>query len=75
MVEAIKSGAHDYIRKPFDRHATVARVHDAIEAWSCRDRITNALAIPPAETDQWNHLSTKDRDTLALMRLLKVVCK
>jgi DNA-binding response OmpR family regulator len=75
VVEAIKSGAHDYPRKPFDRDATVVRVRDAIEAWSCREQITNALTIQPGETDEWYRLSQNERDTLTLMRLMNVVCK
>lgn len=75
VVEAIKSGAHDYIRKPFDRHAPVLGVRNAIEAWSCREQITSALAIQPGETDEWYRLSPSERDTLSLMRLMAVVCK
>jgi two-component system response regulator FixJ len=75
IVEAIKNGAHDYIRKPFERYAPVVRVHDAIEAWSCREQIANALTVQPGEADEWFRLSPSERDTLSLMRLVSVVCK
>jgi FixJ family two-component response regulator len=35
-VNAIKGGALDFIEKPFDAAAVVARVHDAIAAWTRR---------------------------------------
>jgi two-component system, LuxR family, response regulator FixJ len=38
MLEAMRNGADDYIRKPFDRHAPVMRVRAAVEAWSCREQ-------------------------------------
>ena len=75
VLRGFERGADDYLRKPFDRDATVVRVRDAIAAWSCREQITNALTIQPGETDEWYRLSQSERDTLALMRLMNVVCK
>ncbi len=34
VVEAIKNGAVDFIEKPFDADAVVARVHDALRVWA-----------------------------------------
>jgi FixJ family two-component response regulator len=52
MVEAMRSGADDYIRKPFDRHAPVRRVRAAVEAWSCRQQKTSSAALQRSETEE-----------------------
>jgi FixJ family two-component response regulator len=36
IVEAIKSGARDFIEKPFDPYTAVLRVRDAVELWGRR---------------------------------------
>jgi FixJ family two-component response regulator len=37
-VEAIKSGALDFIEKPFDAATVVTRVREAVEAWARRSQ-------------------------------------
>jgi FixJ family two-component response regulator len=61
VVEAMKHGAHDYITKPFDRHAPALRVRKALEAWSYRDRERNC---------DWFRLTPSERDTLMFNRLI-----
>jgi two-component system, LuxR family, response regulator FixJ len=52
MVEAMRSGADDYLRKPFDRHAPVMRVRAAVEAWSCREQKTRGALLRRSETEE-----------------------
>src|SRR3984957_16560209 len=56
VVEAMKNGAHDYIRKPFDRFAPALRVRDAIEVWSCRSQTGSTQDILADETWEWVRL-------------------
>ena len=37
VVEGLKNGAHDFLRKPFDPYTAVQRVRDAVDLWKCRD--------------------------------------
>jgi len=71
IVEGMKSGAHNYIRKPIDENAPVSLVHDAIEVWSRRDQERRALDFQPDESGEWFRLSASERETIALMRLMK----
>jgi FixJ family two-component response regulator len=73
VVEAMKNGAHDYIRKPFDRFAPGLRVRDAIEVWSSRDQRRTALDAQSSEGCEWFRLTPSERETLALMRFMEVV--
>jgi two-component system response regulator FixJ len=41
VVEAMKCGAHDFLRKPFDPYAAVQRVRDAVELWNNQNEKTN----------------------------------
>jgi FixJ family two-component response regulator len=70
VVEAMKSGAHDYISKPFDRFAPALRVRDAVEVWSCRAQERTALELRPIEGGEWFLLTPGERDALALMRMM-----
>lgn len=45
-VDAVKSGAFDYLVKPLDARSIVARVSGAIAAFSTRDRDANARSGP-----------------------------
>ena len=72
VVEAMKNGAHDYIRKPFDRFAPALRVRDAIEVWSCRSQTGSTQDILAGETCEWVRLTPSEREMLALMRLMDV---
>jgi FixJ family two-component response regulator len=71
VVEAIKNGAHDYIRKPFEIDALVQRVRDAVDAWLCRDRDRRALDLDQAENCEWFRLTPSERNLLLLTRLMK----
>ena len=63
-VEAIKSGAHDFIEKPFDAVTVVTRVREAIEAWARRAQ-RGASADVPAKTFAGQDLLTaRERDVL-----------
>jgi FixJ family two-component response regulator len=73
VLEAMKSGAHDYIKKPFDRVAPRLRVRDAIEVWSSRDKGTTTLDVQPTQDCEWFRLTSSERETLALMRFMEVV--
>ena len=73
VLEAMKSGAHDYIKKPFDRLAPSRRVRDAIETWSSRDQRLTTLDVQPSEDCEWFRLTPHERETLALMRFMETV--
>jgi len=63
-VEAIKSGALDFIEKPFDAATVVTRVREAIEAWARRAQ-RGASADVPAKTFAGQDLLTaRERDVL-----------
>ena len=75
IVEGMKSGAQDYIRKPFDRQAPALRVRDAVQVWSCRGQIKSTLDPQPIEADEWFRLSPSEKEMLSLMRLIDGVCR
>jgi two-component system response regulator FixJ len=58
-VNAIKGGALDFIEKPFDAAAVVARVREAINAWARR-------ALLP-EVQGAEHLTPREREVLLLV--------
>jgi two-component system, LuxR family, response regulator FixJ len=70
IVEAIKNGAHDYIRKPVDHHALALRVREAVQVWSCREQKKSVLDLQPSQADEWFRLSSSEREMLSLMRLM-----
>ena len=67
-VEGMKNGAHDYIRKPFDRSVPVARARNAVEAWSRREREWRAFDLYPNGNYEWFRVSPDERAMLLLMR-------
>jgi FixJ family two-component response regulator len=73
VVEAMKNGAHDFIRKPIDWSAPVQRVRDAIEVWAHRDRRGNTLDAQPDADAEWMRVTPNEREAIALMRLMDVV--
>jgi two-component system response regulator FixJ len=73
VVEAMRNGAYDYIRKPFNRFAPALRVRDAIEVWSCRAQGRGTLDVPPRENCEWFLLTPSEREVLALTRLVETV--
>jgi FixJ family two-component response regulator len=69
VVEAMKSGVQDYIRKPFDYDAPAKRLHSAIELWSRRDRKKDALDLKMNENCEWFRLTPNEKEIVLLMRL------
>jgi two-component system response regulator FixJ len=69
VVEAIKHGAHDYIRKPFETDALVQRVRNAVDVWLSRERDMHALDFEQNENCEWFRLTPSERNLLLLMRL------
>jgi FixJ family two-component response regulator len=62
-VEAIKNGAFDFIEKPFDLDAVVARVRNAIETWA-RHR-GHRSAVHRREFPRHDLLTPREREVLA----------
>jgi two-component system response regulator FixJ len=61
-VEAMRCGALDFIEKPFDSDAVVARVRAAINGWSCRAEMdTDVLSRQFPGHDK---LTPRERDVL-----------
>jgi DNA-binding response OmpR family regulator len=69
VVEALKSGANDYIRKPFEPYALVPRVRNAVEMWSRREQ-NDILDFRASEDCEWFRLTPSERDMLLLTRLI-----
>ena len=60
-VDAIRSGALDFIEKPFDPNTVVTRVRDAIGAWQSLNRDDSILA---REFPGHDRLTARERDVL-----------
>jgi FixJ family two-component response regulator len=65
VVEGIKIGAHDFLRKPFDPYSAVQRVRDAIEVWNTRNHVPNR-----SESEAWKfpdgvRLTRREAEVLA----------
>jgi len=69
VVEAMKSGAYDYITKPFDPNALVQRVRHAVELWSRHERERRALDFQPNGHSEWLRVTPSERDMVLLLRL------
>jgi two-component system, LuxR family, response regulator FixJ len=67
VVEAMKNGAHDYLKKPFDFDAPVLRARSAVEVWSRRQHKKIAMDIHEVESE-WFRLTPSEKDMLFLMR-------
>ena len=63
-VEAIKSGALDFIEKPFDAATVVTRVREAIEAWARRAERGTSADVPPKTFAGQDLLTARERDVL-----------
>jgi two-component system, LuxR family, response regulator FixJ len=66
-VEAIKNGALDFIEKPFDADALVARVRDAIDAWARRGVMAQANGFLSADFSGRERLTPRELEVLALI--------
>jgi two-component system, LuxR family, response regulator FixJ len=60
-VEAVRNGALDFIEKPFDPAAVVARVHDAMRAWQSFSADDDLLARDFPGRDK---LTAREREVL-----------
>ena len=60
-VEAIRNGALDFIEKPFEAAALVARVRNAIDAWHSGNRKDSILA---RDFSGHERLTARERDVL-----------
>jgi two-component system response regulator FixJ len=45
IADALKSGAQDYLNKPFDRCAPVQRVRQAVELWRLRHILASSVEL------------------------------
>jgi FixJ family two-component response regulator len=70
VVEAIKTGANDYIAKPFDPCELVPRVHNAIDMWLRRPEVAETRDIRANESTEWFRLTPGEKEMLLLMRLM-----
>jgi two-component system, LuxR family, response regulator FixJ len=66
-VDAIKNGALDFIEKPFDADAVVARVRDAIDAWAGRGVMAQPNRSLSADFSGREQLSPRELEVLALI--------
>jgi FixJ family two-component response regulator len=71
VVEGIKYGAHDFLRKPFDPYAAVQRVRDAIELWSTRNEKTSVAGF---ETKVPSDVRLTRRETEVLTQVVLGKC-
>jgi len=60
-IEAIRNGALDFIEKPFEAAALVARVRNAIDAWHSGNRKDSILA---RDFSGHERLTARERDVL-----------
>jgi FixJ family two-component response regulator len=63
-VEAIKSGALDFIQKPFDGPTLVTQVREAVEAWGRRARGGGSGDILSKQFPGHDLLTARERDVL-----------
>ena len=63
MVEGLRLGAHDYLRKPFEPSELLARVHAAVRSKALQDelRLRNAELELASRTDALTGLSNRRR--------------
>jgi two-component system, LuxR family, response regulator FixJ len=66
-VDAIKNGALDFLEKPFDADAVVARVRDAMVAWARRGVTAQANRYLSADFSGRERLSPRELEVLALI--------
>jgi two-component system, LuxR family, response regulator FixJ len=64
-VEAIKNGALDFIEKPFDADTVVARVREAIAAWSRRSAAGETNGVLSTSFPGYDLLTPREREVLA----------
>lgn len=65
VVDALKSGAHDFLRKPFDPYAAVERVRDAVAVWNRRHEERNGAGLEDKEFPGHVRLTRREAQVLA----------
>lgn len=70
VVEAMKTGGHDFIRKPFDRGTLAARLHNAIESWPRRGQNYGLADHQMDENCEWFRLTPSEKEMILLMRMV-----
>ncbi len=65
VVDGLKSGAQDFLRKPFDPYTAVQRVRDAVELWRSREEKKNASEFEMTEFPGKVRLTRRESEVLA----------
>jgi two-component system, LuxR family, response regulator FixJ len=65
VVEGIKSGAQDFLHKPFDPYTAVQRVRDALEIWSGRNEKKSASDLVRTKFPGNVRLTRREAEVLA----------
>lgn len=65
VVDALKSGAHDFLRKPFDPYAAVERVRDAVAVWNRRHEERSGAGLEDKEFPGRVRLTRRGAQVLA----------
>jgi FixJ family two-component response regulator len=65
VVDALKSGAQDFLHKPFDPYAAVERVRDAVELWSRRIEKQTSAGLEAKEFPGHVRLTRREAEVLA----------
>jgi two-component system response regulator FixJ len=65
VIEGLKSGAQDFLTKPFDPYAAVQKVRDALEIWSARKEKKSASALVRTEFPGNVRLTRREGEVLA----------
>jgi FixJ family two-component response regulator len=70
IIEAMKNGAHDYVRKPFDHNAPRLQVRNAVAKWTYREREKSAADVMANQNYEWILLTPQEKDALLFNRLI-----
>jgi two-component system, LuxR family, response regulator FixJ len=65
VVEGLKSGAQDFLHKPFDPYTAVQRVRDALELWTSRNEKKSAPDLIKTEFPGNVRLTRREAEVLA----------
>ena len=65
VVDALKSGALDFLRKPFDPYAAVERVRAAVEVWNRRHEKQSGAGLEDKEFPGHVRLTRREAQVLA----------
>jgi FixJ family two-component response regulator len=65
VVDALKSGALDFLPKPFDPYTAVQRVRDAVEVWRHRNEKQTSVGLEAREFPGHVRLTRREAEVLA----------